>query len=83
MLVGAATLGDFTSNGRIADRVMQSQIDDQLDLGGALMTAKRAMGVNKQEAANLWTMLGDPTLRFNANFIKPVDAGDGITEQGE
>lgn len=80
MIVGAATLGDFTSNGKMADRVMQSQIDDGLNLGQSLMTAKRAMGLNKQNESNLWTMLGDPTLQYNAAYVKPDPTSTGNVE---
>ena len=80
MIVGAATLGDYTSNGRIFDRVMQFQVDKGTHLGRALMLAKQAIKGRDEEASNLWTMLGDPTLRFNSDYVKPAPVSEGVGE---
>lgn len=83
MIVGAATLGDYTSNGRIFDRVMQYQIDQGTHLGQALMLSKQAIKGRDEEAANLWAMLGDPTLRFNSDYVKPSPVADEVGEASD
>ncbi len=68
MIAGAATLGEYTHNGKMLNRIMKYQARDGVAMGEAIKMAKRSFGKNKTEHSNLWTLLGDPTLRFNANY---------------
>ena len=68
MIAGAATLGDYTTNGKMVARMMKFQARDNVSMGQALKLAKRSMGNKNLQHSNLWTMLGDPTLKFNADY---------------
>lgn len=68
MIAGAATLGEYSNNGKMVDRLMKYQARDRASMGEAMKLAKRSLGSNKVEQSNLWTLLGDPTLRFNAHY---------------
>jgi len=71
-MLGAVTLGDYVNNGRVFERVFHYMRTDGLSMGKALQKAKRYLGVDMVDEANLWSYLGDPTLRFNANYTPPV-----------
>lgn len=68
LIAGAATLGDYASNGKMINRLMRYQARERTSMGQALKMAKRSMGAANLEQTNLWTILGDPTLRFNQNY---------------
>ena len=69
MIVGAATLGDFAVNGKMLNRIMKAQVKGEISMGRATARAKRSLGSQKVVQTNLWTVLGDPTIRFNANYV--------------
>ena len=68
MIVGAATLGDYAVNGKMLNRMMKAQAKDGMSMGRATTLAKRSLGQQKVTQTNLWTVLGDPTIKFNANY---------------
>jgi hypothetical protein len=82
-MIGAVTLGNYIDNGKVFERVFYYMRNQGLNLGAALMKAKRYFGVDKIDQANLWSFLGDPTLEFNANYIPnpPADDDAGINTE--
>ncbi len=76
LIAGAATLGNYASNGKILNQLMRYQAREQVTLGHALKLAKRSVGSTNIEQSNLWTILGDPTLRFNRDYQNQVHQED-------
>ncbi len=69
MVVGAATLGDYAVNGKMINRIMKYQAKEGASMGQAVEKAKRSLGAKKVPQTNLWTLLGDPTLKFNSGYV--------------
>ncbi len=70
-VAGAATLGDYQSNGKVMSQLMRQTASKKVSLGEALRLAKRSLGRDKTAQANLWALLADPTIEFHQGYQKP------------